>query len=403
MAKSSTKFICQQCGFESVKWMGKCPDCGEWNSFAETVVESGHGPSASGRGSARVGGAVPVPLTEVQAIAHQRANTGSPELDRVLGGGLVPGSLVLLGGEPGIGKCVTGDTRVLDPVSGALLPIVDWAHESRPVLALDETTHGLATNHVTAFHDQGVREIVEVTTRLGHTLRCTPSHPVLTPDGWKAVGDLSRDDRIAAPRALPYFGHDTMTEERVKLIGYILSDGSATDQITVTSAIPEVEPELRQIADHFGMTLRVYDKPNTKAKQYRFVVPLGARGDARRELGSALNRIRAERGLTWLGWAQAADVSQWMIYLWGRGEATPSQSELLHLADAAGVPVSALAPDIRDLADMVTPIARFLEDLGLRFSTARTKVVPASVFTLTRPLCWQLSCERCLRVMARYL
>lgn len=102
MAKSSTKFICQQCGFESVKWMGKCPDCGEWNSFAETVVESVRG--STGRGSSRVGVAMPVPLTEVQAIAHKRSATGSPEMDRVLGGGLVPGSLVLLGGEPGIGK-----------------------------------------------------------------------------------------------------------------------------------------------------------------------------------------------------------------------------------------------------------------------------------------------------------
>src|SRR6266481_5364502 len=102
MAKSSTKFICQQCGFESVKWMGKCPDCGEWNSFAETVVESVRG--SAGRASLRMGGAMPVPLTEVQAIAHKRSATGSPEMDRVLGGGLVPGSLVLLGGEPGIGK-----------------------------------------------------------------------------------------------------------------------------------------------------------------------------------------------------------------------------------------------------------------------------------------------------------
>jgi len=83
--------------------MGKCPDCGEWNSLVETVVETGRGPS--GRGSSRaIGVAAPVPLTEVQAIAHKRSGTGSPEMDRVLGGGLVPGSLVLLGGEPGIGK-----------------------------------------------------------------------------------------------------------------------------------------------------------------------------------------------------------------------------------------------------------------------------------------------------------
>src|SRR5215467_13020727 len=193
MAKSSTKFVCQQCGFESVKWMGRCPDCGEWNSFAETVIASGR---PSGRDSARIRGATPVPLTEVQAIAHRRATTGSPELDRVLGGGLVPGSLVLLGGEPGIGKCVTGDTRILDPESGDLLPITEYARGSRQVVALNEATYRLGESHPSLFHDQGVRPIVDVTTRLGRTLRCTPSHPVLTPTGWHDVGGLALGSRI---------------------------------------------------------------------------------------------------------------------------------------------------------------------------------------------------------------
>src|SRR5262249_48004892 len=214
MAKSSTKFVCQQCGFESVKWMGRCPDCGEWNSFAETAVESGRG--STGRGSSRTSGAAPVPLTQVQAIAHQRSGTGSPEMDRVLGGGLVPGSLVLLGGEPGIGKCVTGDTRILDPTSGALLPITAYAQGTRQVLALDRITNRLGKSQPSLFHDQGVRSIVEVTTRLGHTLRCTPSHPVLTPTGWHSVGKLAPGSRIAAPRALPYFGQEVMTNEQVK-------------------------------------------------------------------------------------------------------------------------------------------------------------------------------------------
>jgi DNA repair protein RadA/Sms len=101
MAKSRTKYVCQNCGYEAPKWMGKCPECGEWNTFSEEVVQSR---PASG---ARQGTAVynpPKPINEIIIGAHHRKSSGILELDRVLGGGIVPGSVVLIGGDPGIGK-----------------------------------------------------------------------------------------------------------------------------------------------------------------------------------------------------------------------------------------------------------------------------------------------------------
>src|SRR5262249_17538634 len=105
MPRAHTKFICQQCGYESAKWMGRCPDCGEWNSLVETVIPAARGQGESRlSGLARAGRVAPTPLTQVAATGDQRLATGSGELDRVLGGGIVPGSLVLLAGDPGIGK-----------------------------------------------------------------------------------------------------------------------------------------------------------------------------------------------------------------------------------------------------------------------------------------------------------
>ena len=106
MAKDKTMYVCDNCGQESTKWMGKCPSCGLWNTFKEFRVTSSHAPSKKGvqipdRGGA-VGGAIP--LSEIRAEAEPRIDMRDEELNRVLGGGLVPGSLVLLGGEPGIGK-----------------------------------------------------------------------------------------------------------------------------------------------------------------------------------------------------------------------------------------------------------------------------------------------------------
>ena len=108
MAKGrKSVFFCQNCGHEESKWLGQCPACKEWNTFVEEKSESGitKGSTASARSLREaVREAKVVPLTEVTADDDVRCRTGIGELDRVLGGGIVPGSLVLVGGDPGIGK-----------------------------------------------------------------------------------------------------------------------------------------------------------------------------------------------------------------------------------------------------------------------------------------------------------
>jgi DNA repair protein RadA/Sms len=106
MAKIKTSFFCQNCGAQSPKWIGKCPACGEWNTYVEEVIQK----EDSGKGTWKQGGsklkraAVPKKLQEINFEEQPRTITRDMELDRVLGGGIVPGSLVLIGGEPGIGK-----------------------------------------------------------------------------------------------------------------------------------------------------------------------------------------------------------------------------------------------------------------------------------------------------------
>lgn len=99
--KSKTVFFCNNCGHESPKWLGKCPGCGEWNSFVEETVVTGKGNSKQRQKTERV---TPVKLSEIQQGEEVRIKMPSSEFNRVLGGGLVTGSLTLLGGEPGVGK-----------------------------------------------------------------------------------------------------------------------------------------------------------------------------------------------------------------------------------------------------------------------------------------------------------
>lgn len=103
MAKTKTAFFCNECGYESPKWVGKCPGCGQWNTMTEekVIVEKGSGKSRRGLLDTDPR---PVAISAIEALEEPRIHLPSEELNRVLGGGLVAGSLTLLGGEPGIGK-----------------------------------------------------------------------------------------------------------------------------------------------------------------------------------------------------------------------------------------------------------------------------------------------------------
>lgn len=115
MAKTRTVYVCQNCGVDSPKWIGKCPSCGEWNTYVEEIIHKETGPannlSIVGFETSKQ---KPVLISDVESQLEERIDTSSNELNRVLGGGLVKGSLVLIGGEPGIGK----STLVLQVVLG---------------------------------------------------------------------------------------------------------------------------------------------------------------------------------------------------------------------------------------------------------------------------------------------
>ncbi|MBI3393932.1 MAG: DNA repair protein RadA [Nitrospirae bacterium] len=222
MAKTRTIFACQNCGAQSPKWLGRCPDCGAWNSMAEERVERSPPPPPGGGRSAAV------PLPSVEPLASGRISTGIGELDRVLGGGIVPGSLILIGGDPGIGKSTlilqaaasladderTGDARPVLYVTG---------EESPQQIALRAARLGVSPSRLLLLAETNLAEILRTAEA------CAPQAMVIDSiqttfldEISSAPGSISqvreaagRILMFAKPRHLPVF-----------LIGHVTKDGS---------------------------------------------------------------------------------------------------------------------------------------------------------------------------------
>ncbi len=313
-----------------------------------------------------------------------RTSSGIPEFDRVLGGGIVAGSLVLIGGAPGIGKCLVGSTRIFDAQTGDFLPITEWKNVNRNVLSLNTATHKFSVQTSIEFHEQGEKEVFEVETRLGKKVICTANHPFLTDKGWKQLSEIKVGEAVAAPVALPYFGNESMPENAIKLISYIISDGSANNSLNITAASPEVERDVYEIAAEFGLTVRVYQKKKGIAKDYRLIIPHREKAFARRNFAADFIKIRDEKKLSRAEIARTLDVKYEAVWTWRNGNGVPTEPQFQQFAEAFKVREKDLSFDNREIGETVNPTMRLIESVGLRFKNAGNKFVPDCIFRLPK-------------------
>ncbi len=158
MARFSSIFICQQCGYQSPASLGKCPNCGSWNSFSEEVIQTGK-KEAGGKQHTTInsGDAKPVKLSEVAEAKTTRIPTGMGELDLVLGGGIVPGMAVLLSGEPGVGKS-TLLLELAKKIPGVVLYVA--GEESAAQIKIRSTRLGIKADNIVVLESTDVDSIV---------------------------------------------------------------------------------------------------------------------------------------------------------------------------------------------------------------------------------------------------
>ena len=229
-AKARTAYVCSECGADHNKWQGQCGECGAWNTLSEFVVEpaansrSAAGVAAAGRRSSWAGKADAPAVTALADVRHNedaRVSTGIGEFDRVLGGGLVPGAVVLVGGDPGIGK----STLLLQAVTrmAAVMPaLYVTGEESLAQVAGRASRLGLPMDGVHALAETGVESILEHAARMHPSLIVADSVQTLWTEQLSAAPGSVSQVRESAARLVRYAKE---TGTAVFLIGHVTKDG----------------------------------------------------------------------------------------------------------------------------------------------------------------------------------
>ncbi len=289
MAREKTIFTCRECGGTNARWLGKCPHCGAWNTLDESIAEQVGAPSKN-RFQALAKAQAVATLSEIDAADVERMPTGQEELDRVLGGGIVAGGVVLIGGDPGIGKS-TLLLQALDAMSGSMRVLYVTGEESGAQVALRARRLGLAGTHVrvlaeiqlerilatleteqpafcvidsiqTVYSDQltsapgSVAQVRECAAQLTRTAKTSGCSVVL-------VGHVTKEGALAGPRVLEhivdtvlYFEGDTHSSFR--LVRAIKNRFGAVNEIGVFAM---TERGLKGVSNPSAIFLSTHGEP----------------------------------------------------------------------------------------------------------------------------------------------
>ena len=259
MAKATkTVWYCSSCGNESSKWMGRCPACGEWNTMVEAPAESRKSPSERASAQARQDRR-PQKLREIDSSAENRLSLGMAEVDRLLGGGIVPGSLVLIGGEPGIGKS-TLSLQIPLHCSGIRTIYVSGEESARQV-KMRASRLGGDDESCLIFCETRIEDVIVQAREIMPELMIVDSVQTMYTDSVEsAAGSVSQIKEVAA--ALLRFAKESGVP--VILIGHITKDGYiAGPKILehIVDVVLQFEGEnrgsyrvLRSIKNRFGST-----------------------------------------------------------------------------------------------------------------------------------------------------
>ena len=237
MAKATSRYVCQRCGEVFLRWEGQCRACGDWNTLVETVVRAKTASTAAGR-ARDTASADPIPLRDIGEASLPRLPTSIGELDRVLGGGIVPGSLILVGGEPGIGK----STLLLQAAAGVGAAVIyATGEESASQVRLRAERLGMldaaAGTAIEVLAERDVGRIVEVARTARPALLVVDSIQTATIDELDGAAGSVGQVRESTVRFMEFAKGEGIA---VVLVGHVTKEGSIAGPKTMEHLVDAV-------------------------------------------------------------------------------------------------------------------------------------------------------------------
>lgn len=295
MAKPKSIYLCRVCGGKSPKWVGQCPDCKAWNTLEESIEQPESGNKHAGGYAGLLGAQDVIELASLQAEPESRMPTGIGELDRVLGGGLVPGSVVLLGGDPGIGKS-TLLTQTLAHLGRTVPSLYVSGEESPRQIGLRVTRLGLPVEHFKLLPETNVERMLEISARHRPQIMVVDSIQTIFTDLLQsAPGSVAQVRESAAQ--LVRFAKRTGTA--VFLVGHVTKEGALAGP---------------RVLEHMVDTVLYFE--GEQGSRYRLIRTIKNRYGAVNELGVF---AMTEKGLREVGNPSA-------IFLSGHAEEVPGSA-----------------------------------------------------------------------------
>lgn len=311
--------------------------------------------------------------------------SGFTDFDKMTSG-LQPADLVIVAGRPSMGKCLAADSKIV--LQDGSVQTIKRLYQNKEAHLLTLTDDWkIQAASADAFVDDGKKPVYRVTTRLGRVIKTTATHPFLTPSGWKPLSEISEKTRMAVPRTMPIFGEKPIRACEVKLLAYLLGDGSLTQS---SPRFTNVNPEIQQdfmacVADFGGLKATLKNYPN-RAPGIDVSADMKVIKKNRLNFAQTLCTLIDNAGLNHRQFALALEVPPSSVHYWTQGKTVPQSSIVDKLCEFFEITKETLLLNGTSFTakNSQNALTLWLDDLGVWGKNAHNKIIPDVVFTLPK-------------------